>query len=83
MKLQIEIGDYTKDGGDRYWITASVLPTNGRGIPIHDKPKQLAKFDRLTDLSEAIAQTVERFYHGRTISSPSNPSNTSGEPGIK
>jgi len=81
MKLQIEISDYEKDGKFNFAVGTAIVPVDKEGISTLDKPKQLAKFDRLTDLSAVIAGTVARFYQERTMSSPSNPINTSGEPG--
>lgn len=81
MKLQIEIGDYTKDNEIHPWITSCIAPTNREGIPTLDKSKQAAKLSRLIDLSDAIKEAVERFYQDRTMSSPRSSISTSGEPG--
>lgn len=81
MKLQIEISDYEKDGKFNFAVGTAIVPVDKEGISILDKPKQLAKFDRLTDLSVVIAGVVARFYQERTMSSPSSSINTSGEPG--
>lgn len=81
MKLQIEISEYEKGGKLNFSVGTAIVPVCKEGMSTHDKPNQLAKFDRLTDLSTVIAQTVARFYQERTMSSPSNPISTSGEPG--
>lgn len=81
MKLQIEISEYEKDGKFNFSVGTAIVPADKEGISTRDKPKQLAKFDRLTDLSAVIAQTIAHFYHERTMPSPSNPISTSGEPG--
>lgn len=82
MKLVVEIGDYVKDGELRGWSSCCITPADKvEGISTLDKSKQIDKLSRLIDLSVIIKETVERFYQERTMSSPSSPISTSGEPG--
>lgn len=68
MKLQIEISEYEKDGELNFSVGTVIVPVSKEGISTLDKPKQLAKFDRLTDLSAVIAGAVARFYQKETTS---------------
>ena len=68
MKLQIEISEYEKDDKFNLSVGTVIVPADKEGISTRDKPKQFAKFDRLTDLSAVIAHTVARFYQKETTS---------------
>lgn len=68
MKLQIEISEYEKDGELNFSVGTVIVPVSKESISTLDKPKQLAKFDRLTDLSAVIARAVARFYQKETTS---------------
>lgn len=82
MKLVVEIGDCVKDGEIQGWSSCCITPADKvEGISTYDKSKQIDKLSRLIDLSAIIKEVVERFYQERTMSSPSNPISTSGEPG--
>lgn len=82
MKLVVEIGDFEREGKLEHFSFAHVEPSNGReGISTLDKSNQVEKLARLIDLSDVVKEAVERFYQERTISSPSSPIRTSGEPG--
>lgn len=82
MKLQIVIYDQEINGNRLgFGMESSIFPADREGIPTRDKSKQIAVLGRLIDLSDVIEEAVERFYQERIMSSPSNPINTSGEPG--
>lgn len=83
MKLVIEIGDYTKDGELRHWFMPRIEANSREGISAHDKLNQTAKLARLIDLREVVEEAVRKFYQNNTTSSPSDSSNTSGDPGTK
>ena len=83
MKLVIEVGDYVKDGNLKHWILPRIIPMNDReGLSAYDK-SQTKKVARLIDLMEVVEKSINDFYQNNSISSPSFPINTSGEPGTK
>ncbi len=83
MKLVIEIGDFVKDGNLKHWILSRIIPMDDReGLSAYDK-SQTKKIARLMDLMEVVEKSINDFYQNNSISSPSFPINTSGEPGTK
>lgn len=83
MKLVIEISDCVKDGNLEHWILPRIIPINEReGLSAYDK-SQTKKIARLIDLMDVIEKSINDFYQNDSISSPSFPINTSGEPGTK